>query len=286
MMTEKAMATARFFKSIGMNGYGMGERSETALYKLFIRSRMEYGLAIMPRTKGLLKKWNQSQDIILRWMFSVGDTATTIPIRTLLHLQSAEERHDELTCRWMCSARMKTGSDFLLERAFNEAKSNMLNKSCFKYARTQDNQLMNMLHERQLVGHVSWKRHYKAIRNLYLSGKLEELRKKCHFKDAFTISADCIPRQVYGIGKQSRATHRVIILYMTGRLTGKPAICEKCDLRTAAQRHVFECTGGSEAIDGYIRGNRLMVAKTMIVEALRLCAHEKAEMYDKMLEIT
>lgn len=284
VITKKALKTAAFFKSIGMNGYGMGERVKLTVYKLFIRSRMEYGLAIMPRIKGLLKLWNQSQDTILRWMFSVGDTATTIPIRTLLHLQDAEIRHDELTSRWICAATLKTGADFLIERAYNEAKRNLTSKSSFKYATSQANELMNLLRIRELVGRPLWRKFYKTVRNEYLSGKLETERLKCHFKDAFLIHRDCIPRQAYEIGRLPRASHRIIILYLTGRLTGRPSICEKCGLRKAAQRHVFECAGPN-AIDAYIRGKRYMAAKPMIVNAMLQCAPDKGEFYDRMSEM-
>jgi hypothetical protein len=284
-MIEKAHTAATFFRSVGVNGYGMGERTKLAVYKLFIRSRMEYGLAIMPRDAHLMAMWDKAQNTILRGMFSVGDTAKALPMRVLLHLQDARNRHDELTCRWICASVDKTGEHFLLERAYNEARGRMLRTSCFKFVTSRYNRLLNEIHRQGIFGHQQWKKLYKPVREEYLLGKLEVSRAGCYHPAAMKLAEDIRPRQAYAIGSQSRATRRIITLFLMGRLMGRPNLCARCGLRSATHRHVFECSGLEGAASGFVRGSRWLMARATIVLAVKMCDPEKGAFYDKLIDI-
>jgi hypothetical protein len=279
----KAREASLFFKSVGCNGYGMGERTKVNVFKLFIRSRMEYGLAIMPRDQAMLSLWDKAQNEILRGLFSVGRTTSTCAMRTLLHLQSARNRHDELSCRWICALSLKTGAHFLIERVLREATACKLAGSCFKYVLSNRNKLLQSMRSSQSIGKVNWEQLYQPFRNAHLFDKLQKDRVQCNNPDAFVVCEDGRPRQAYKIGQQIRSTRRIIVLYLLGRLMGKPPECQLCGAEHASQNHVMTCTQ-TEGIEMCICGERYEFARWRIVEAIRLCAPQKASFYDKMLD--
>jgi hypothetical protein len=285
-MIVRAKEAAFFFKAIGCNGYGMGERTKTNIYKLFIRSRMEYGLAIMPRTQSLLTLWDRAQDSIMRIIFSVGPNTSCASMRVLLHLQSARTRHDELSCRWMCALTLKSGQNFLIANVLHQAKAVKIKDSCFSYTLSTKNRLLEQMRANGIIGTVLWEKAYEPIRDHNLFQDLVKDKTKCSRPEAMVIYLDRRPRQAYAIGNESRATRRIIILYLLGKLLGEPPICRNCsEERHASQNHVIECTN-SVGIDNMVKGGRYQLARFMIIEAIRRCAPAKAAYYDKMIDMT
>lgn len=284
-MIENADAAAGFFHPIGNNGYGMPERPKLSIYKLFIRSRMEYGMAIMPYQKKLLNMWDKAQNRILRGMNSIGPNSNATPLRVLNHLGDAQMRCDELSARYACSLVHKRGADFLVDRAYAEAKRFAYNRSSFKYIHDNKNRLLNKLKENEVFGRENWRKLYKPIRNEYMIEHLtKELDTDVYHKNAIKLFADCRPRQIYEIGRQSRDVRREIILYFTARLMGRPQVCVLCGVHMATDAHVFECTGDGVPIDTLIFGRCYPLAAQRIVSAVRKCAPEKAAFYDRIID--
>ena len=67
-MTSKAITTANLFRDTGFNAYGMPGRVKLLAYKAFIRSQMEYGLAIAPPDKAVMAILDKAQRKILGMM--------------------------------------------------------------------------------------------------------------------------------------------------------------------------------------------------------------------------
>ena len=67
----KLSKTIQFFNMLGMNKGGFRLKTNILLYKSFIRSRMEYGLAIFKANKNDIKNINVIQHSSLCRMFSV-----------------------------------------------------------------------------------------------------------------------------------------------------------------------------------------------------------------------
>ena len=284
-MVDKALAAAGFFNPVGNNGYGMPERPKLVIYKCFIRSRMEYGMAIMPHQKKLLNMWDKAQNKILRGMSSIGPSSNATPLRVLNHLPDAQGRYDELTARYACALVHKSGDEFLVDRAFAEAKRFAYNRSSFKYILENKNRLLNLLKEQGMYGRVSWRKSYKPIRNAFLMEHLtKELDTDVYHKAAIKLYPDCRPRQIYDFGRQERSVRRKIVLYMTARLMGRPQMCALCGMHMATDAHIFECTGEESAINALILGRFYPIAAERIMSSIRRCAPDKAAFYDRIID--
>jgi hypothetical protein len=179
---------------------------------------------------------------------------------------------------------LKTGATFLVDHALREAREHAIDGSCFKFVLSRYNKLLQKVRRTPLYGQPNWKPTYHPLREDHLCNQLEANLDNCHHPEAFIIFSDVRPRQAYSMGKFGRATRRIVELYLVGTLMGRPNMCRNCNIRHATQAHVMECTR-VQGIDALIRSGKLGLAKKEIVEAIRQCSPEKAEMYDKMRDL-
>ncbi len=233
----------QFFRSIGFNGKGFRERTKLHIFKSNIRSLFEYGLAIMPPCVTYLKSLEKVQHKALCTMLGVGIRTSRASIQTLTGVISVRARYDELSFRNVVRIRNQNES-FLAYKVRNMSKKFLKRKSCFALIETHP---ILLEHERISSCYDLIKREAQTqegfervndksadkwtIEDTILFVRHEyfiDIRKDTLFLKESRIDADCKPRHFYQLGKMPHEWARLCILFILGKLPGKPRKCKVC----------------------------------------------------------
>ena len=106
----KALKTEKFFKSVGMNSGGWHLASKVAVYKSFIRSKLEYGLAILGYSKKQVDELDKVQREALCDMLGVPRNSSASTLRVLTGLATLEQRQNILRAKFILKC-METEKD-------------------------------------------------------------------------------------------------------------------------------------------------------------------------------
>jgi len=279
-MIEKADKVCTAFQVIGFNSRGMSLRTKLMIYKLFIRSVMEYGLAIMPKKMAVLHCLQKAQNKFLNKMMGT-HKACSRSLHSFLMCQSMFLRHAELSARWGCALVFKTGQHFLVASARAAYTRLKRAASSFYYidnSHSIRNYVLELCREHRLLGDRRWRKKYDIVKEIYRFGEADMARQQSLRKNAIILCEDLIPRQAYAIGKCKYKKRRVLELYLIGRLIGKPFNCLRCGAR-AHQRHMVECAGFD--VDSAYRNKNLAGAYLNLRSCLIACHPEARARYSR-----
>jgi Reverse transcriptase (RNA-dependent DNA polymerase) len=270
-MIDKASKTAQFYGHLGYNGTGFQERTKLTIYKTFLRTVMEYAMAIMPvqGNKGLIEKLDKAQHRILCRMFGVHWTTNKSNVRALSGILPYSKRHEELRAKWG-AIMLDKGARFTVHHAREAYQQRPLAKSCFRGL--ADNALFQTLAP---LREYSRRQHYEEPRNPFWQARLDyrvEQAKQQAVESsrpgAFTVDwKNNRPRQLYSLSRQPDPVRRLCSLWMLGRLMGKPPRCYQCG-EWATMDHMERSCLGYTGIDRQIRrrdfyGAALKIQKTL-----------------------
>ncbi|CAO3607923.1 unnamed protein product [Cunninghamella echinulata] len=99
--TTKAINTLGILTSIGFNGGGFSKLTCSRIYQQFIRSQLEYGLAIITFNKYQIKKMEDTQNKCIRQIYSANSRSSTIVMKHLARLPSMHERIEILQMKYL-----------------------------------------------------------------------------------------------------------------------------------------------------------------------------------------
>jgi hypothetical protein len=97
---KKTLNSISVMRNIGMNVYGWRLHSSAKLYKLFLRSMMEYGLGLVIFPKGAIKKLQAVQNTALRTIAGVSKSTSIEALHTLFATESMEYRNQVLNMKY------------------------------------------------------------------------------------------------------------------------------------------------------------------------------------------
>lgn len=101
---KKAVDTASAFQTFGMNPTGWAPAASALVYKIFIRPKMEYGLAIRPMDPELLGNIANGQAKVMRKIFGAPKNTSIGAMQKILHIEPMQHRNDVLNvqqaARW------------------------------------------------------------------------------------------------------------------------------------------------------------------------------------------
>ena len=101
-ISEKVDAASRYMYSLGLNFRDFEPKTNVTLFKSFIRSKLEYGLAITTPTKGLMKKINSVQHRAICRMSCIQSQGTAADTIHLLYgLTEMEQRAKILRSKYL-----------------------------------------------------------------------------------------------------------------------------------------------------------------------------------------
>lgn len=100
-LKHRVQSTTNYFKSIGLSASGFELKTKITIYKTFIRSRIEYGLAILNQRISELKSLEHCQYTALCGMFSVSNKTSRKTLRLITGICSMELRAKILKARFL-----------------------------------------------------------------------------------------------------------------------------------------------------------------------------------------
>jgi Reverse transcriptase (RNA-dependent DNA polymerase) len=246
-MIEKAGKTAQFYGHLGYNGTGFHERTKLTIYKTFLRPVMEYALAIMPAksNKQLIGKLDRAQHQMLCRMFGVCGKTGKTNVRALSGILPYEKRHEELRAKWG-AIMLDKGPRFTVYHAHEAYRMRPIGKSCFKDL--ADSSLFQRLAP---LRQYSTRQHYQAPRNPFWQARMEYRIEQAARQvaessrpEAFAIdSVNNRPQQLYSLSRQPDHVRRLCVLWMLGRLMGKPPRCFRCGQAVTLDHMERSCLG-------------------------------------------
>lgn len=98
--TKKADKMTHVLAEIGMNAYGWPMAASAAVYKLFIRPRMEYGLALKLLTQSQIYMLQKTQNKAMRKICGVPNNASTNAMQKLLRIVPMKTRNQILHAKF------------------------------------------------------------------------------------------------------------------------------------------------------------------------------------------
>ena len=97
---QKAKKTINYMRSVGMNIYGWTTNAAARMYKGFIRSQLEYGLALDILTEQQIQPLEKVQTLAMSRILGVWRTTSRKAMRKLLQLESMKERNHWLNIKF------------------------------------------------------------------------------------------------------------------------------------------------------------------------------------------
>jgi hypothetical protein len=107
--TSKANGVAALLSEVGMNGNGWVYSSSTLAYKMFIRSVMEYGIALQPLEKKLTDMLEKCQSSALRRILGAPSQTSRAAMHTVLQVEPMAHRNLVLNAQF--TARLHNNND-------------------------------------------------------------------------------------------------------------------------------------------------------------------------------
>ncbi|KAI7858777.1 hypothetical protein BDC45DRAFT_413535, partial [Circinella umbellata] len=116
----------RILSSIGLNATGLSRLLSTQLYAQFIRTKLEYGVAITSFTKTALKQIEQAQNKCIRMIYGAHKNSETKVMRHITNLPSMNERVNILQAKYIYRAKFLPEDTLFIQLLpnFNQQPSN------------------------------------------------------------------------------------------------------------------------------------------------------------------
>jgi hypothetical protein len=250
-MAVEAERTAQTFRDTGFNAYGMPGRVKLLAYKCFIRSKMEYGLAIAPPDKAALARLEKAQRTVIGMMETLRGTFSGKAPLVFMSLAPMSQRRLELSARWGLALERKVGSRFLVDRAQRQARGEEAVKSPF--FELDRNPIWVEFKARLAVAleenpRMWWGERMKLLEEVIIAKRvecLEELRAALPRGQSMRVDAmECKPEHYYRLSyMRSYRDRRLVVLWMMGRVPGVPKECRVCGGMVKTGDHLMECSG-------------------------------------------
>mgnify|MGYP002777274952 CR=1 FL=1 len=272
-LIPKFLECIRVLRSIGLNGYGHAIQVRRRIYECFARPKLEYGLCILPITKGIDRLLEVAQHQALAAMFSVGHSTGYTALEELAGVTPMPVRHETLNASW--KARVWTlGSNFLVTHARQHSRSNPI--SIFKIGAEETSRTWARYNlQTRWQGHPVEQVSEEQRKDLILD--IRKWREKLASRERRMKQ----PEQVFNISAFRMWTareidkipscqgRRILTLWIIKRLVGEPKPCTRCPHGRASARHLQECCNLN--IDHLIRSGEFVEAVVAIAHASRLC---------------
>jgi hypothetical protein len=227
----KALKTEKFFKSLGMNGDGWHTASKVAVYKSFIRSKIEYGMAILQYSKKEIDDLDKIQRETLCDLFSLSRNSSANTLRIITGLVAMQERQSILQAKFILkSLESEKDPTTLLPKVTLWMRKANLSPLIDDLRKTNKIQLCEDSNVNKMILKKAKDEHMKELMSktkVFQSGILASLKweKLMRLVENWKIDKKAI---------------RTIIKLLTYRLPGKVQPCKICNERTCRE-HVIQC---------------------------------------------
>lgn len=235
---QKCISAVGMIERIGFNGGGFSLKLRIHLYRSIIRSRMEYGIAICPESKAILKLAETGQYKCLCRMLSVYTNTSYKKMLAITGLESMRTRFTILKEKFRARyERLQEGSDSFLVKVIRW-KSSVLNQFTKYEFNVAEEEGLGLLPG---TGAES-KEVNKSILKQFKADRMKETLQETNMsfqEDLWAVSLKVVQKVLQGTiiehGKM-----RSIILFCLNKIPGRNASCLKCKVEMNLD-HFVEC---------------------------------------------
>ena len=226
---EKMKRTALFFTRIGLNGKGYRLGTKVTFYKTFIRSKMEYGIAVMKVKKKEKKVIESIQYEILCKLFSVSTKSSYATLQIITGLISMNTRIEILKARWLARYnKLKNSEEMLLPKIEKWSEEigivSVMNKI--------------VLESTLQITIENFREEIKTIHNDYFGSIIQNAG---FFKKCLTVELDGQKLQRFLKAKIiPKKEIQIICLFLLNKFPCKPNICKICSEKLSSF-HLVNC---------------------------------------------
>ena len=277
-----AQQMLQFLRSRGFNGYGFRHLAALRLYPLFIRSKVEYGLALRPLTSKEILPLQKLQEQALRTMFSVARSTSRAGLHLITATWPIEERVLFLNASYMRKLHHDVDRNNLTALLYRSQvcpnpaahSTSFVHQSTRNNPRLKDRRvqwtalvllpLVADQYPEPIIGRPPRVSQIPTkVRAAWLQEALAVMQDKSKSKTAkiLPVSSKCHP--VIGSGSSLRRTQqRAILVWLLGRVAHHQC-CKKCHDAgqevELSREHAVECAGVTPdleaAFGGHLLGN-------------------------------
>ena len=256
----------QFLRSRGFNGYGFRSLASLRLYPTFVRSKVEYGLALRPLTTKEMIPLQKLQDQALRTMFSVARSTSAAGLNLITATWPIEDRVRFLNASYMRKLHHDVDRNNLTALIYRSQvcpnpaahSASFVHQSLRNNPRLKDRRMQWMplvmlpmvadQYPEPVIGRPPRTPQIPPkLRTAWLEEALARMRDKTksHTAKILAVSAKCHP--VISSGSLFRRTQqRAILVWLLGRVATHQE-CKKCkdDGRNEelSRAHAVECAG-------------------------------------------
>lgn len=271
-LCRKGGETVQFFRPLGLNAKGLGNKAKQMLLLHFIRPTLEYGIALFPeRKRKLVDKLSRIMLFAIRSMLGAPKNAPKEILYDLAGAGPMETRRVELQAKWMQRTRTLPG-EFMVSNAWKayerrrHAESIMRaeekNPIIQRYRRELWKTGFNCTNEqRKEAWDVALTAYRRERREAMLAGSSLAAVRKTESETGWLHKLD---------QTSDRADHNELIRWIIRRPErGRPEKCHNCKTRSRTVTHMQTCTGIDA--DRLIRDDDFTSATQAIHQILKRC---------------
>ena len=231
-LNEKMDKKIQFFALLGMNKGGFRPVTKSLLYKSFIRSVLEYGVAILKFNKKQMKKLEGIQYTVLCKMFSVHRNSSSKTLQMITGLLPMMNREKILKLKWI--------------KRYNELaeNENMLLPKVDTFMRNIDlkTRFEEIMNEISNEFDMDTQMETKEIVKFYTDNIFEESKQNIKIM-VDTPLKNMKNKELYKIicgTHGSKEDIQMLSLFLLNKIPGKPNKCNKCD-EHISKAHLVQC---------------------------------------------
>lgn len=239
----KARAAIGIFVRMGFRAGGLLERTKVLLYKLFIRPKLEYGLAILPHIATHIPAIEQVQYFALRTMLSMPQGYPYSVLRVLAACPSMKERIEELRGGWFLRVERCAKETFMIGLAYGAFRTQPTSRSVFWTI--SKNPLVLEVRKIRLTTTSKVRPKSKEValakQNIRVVAAMSA-RAATPFPSTLRLEATLKPTQLYQLGNIPHRKKQMLLRWIGGKAICLPTTCPICQHK-GAQAHWLVCYG-------------------------------------------
>jgi hypothetical protein len=263
---EAALKSITFFKSKGMNMYGLPARAAVTIYKAFIRPQLEYALCTKILNQTEIEILQKVQNLALRTVLSCARSTSTTATHKLLGIPTMKCRNELLAynnARRMEAILEEDGdnwTNYLHIKVLRNTKAMLHSRQTPEILRLlKENQFNHFLIEQ---GIARW----KEVKDKYILESVNRLCKPGDIGDSIRFTEVAVNDLYNKHCWLNQEAIRHITLWRIGRLS-RHVICDTCG-EVCDREHVLLCSGAQEQLEKHRNWLKDPIAGTNIMDQL------------------
>ena len=257
-MSKKAVAAVMTLRRYGFNQKNWCPSAKIDIYKLFVRSQMEYGMQVNIYKKCEIQMFEKAQQLSLRIAYGVPWNTSKTALKRLSCLESMECRNLLLNARFIRPLLLGTFATIPASRLFNSV---LKQKGSLAHKWNLCNHYLEQLKR------VSEKSMKTTIKQIRYENIVQDNLGHTNISDAIAVDKSLKHSAIlYWEGTEDAKVKQELILWRLGRVAFHQ-VCNRCN-GDLSRKHAVICSGAEDYILQQLPHFTLPPVNTIIDEVL------------------